>query len=175
MRNAGHMTPEEWLTKEDSVCREDRLARLKWLASKTPDGDYWLFSGGSTSKYMFEEARYCFAYGQFLATIVLAFAYIEHTLASLLYMSGRDEAERARASDLLKYALDCQVIDEPEFASLDRAREVRNSVIHFRSPMRNDTLEFRSVMKGEPAYSVIEDDARHVMEIALRLLSNTSP
>lgn len=72
---------EEWLTSEDNLCRQDRLARLHWLASKTLDTEYWAFPGVSMSKYLFEEARCCFAYGQFLATIVLGLSYIEHTLA----------------------------------------------------------------------------------------------
>ena len=124
---------------------------------------------------LFEEARYCFAYGQFLATIVLGFAYIEHTLASLLYMSGRDEAERARASDLLKQALDRGLINETEFDNLDRARGIRNSVAHFQPLAGGDHEEMlrRVVRKSPLGYAVIEQDARHVMATALRLIDMT--
>ena len=82
------LSPEEWLTREDSACREDRLARLDWLVRKMPDVDYLTFPGGLISKHLFEEARYCFVYGQFLAVIVLGLSYIEHTLAALFYGSS---------------------------------------------------------------------------------------
>ena len=80
------MTPEEWLTREDKACYPDRLARLHWLSGMAPKSEFWSFPGGLVAKYLFEEARYCFVYGQFLATIVLGIAYIERTLAALLYV-----------------------------------------------------------------------------------------
>ena len=164
------MLPSEWLQNEDTACRSDRLARLNWLASKTPNADIWIFPGGLMSKYLFEEARYCFVYGQFLATIVLGLSYIEHTLAGLFYASGQDRLERASISKLLQEALRREWIDQTEFTNLEHARKVRNPVTHFRKPGHNDTVEYRSVSMNERPYSLLEDDARHVMKTALRLL-----
>lgn len=132
---------EEWLTHEDNICRQDRLARLNWLSSRSPDAEYWTFPGGLISKYLFEETRYCFVYGQFLATTVLGLSYIEHTLASLFYASGRNDLERASISTLLREALNCGWINQIEFDNLQRAREVRNPITHFRRPGYDDTIE----------------------------------
>ena len=71
-----------WLREEDSKCYEDRLFRLKVLAERTPTEGYWSFDG-LTGKYLFEEARYCFVYGQFLATILLGIAYLENYARSI--------------------------------------------------------------------------------------------
>ena len=102
---AGRPTePEAWLLNEDTVCREDRLARLTWLASMLPPADYLTFPGGSMAKLLFEEMRYCFAYGQFLATITLGFAYIERTLAAKFFAAGRADLERAGIMKLLQEA-----------------------------------------------------------------------
>jgi len=167
-------TAEEWLTREDDICRQDRLARLNWIASKSPDTEYWTFPGGLISTYLFEEARYCFVYGQFLATIVLGLSYIEHTLASLLYMSGRRDLARANISTLLKEALNCGWIEQAEFDNLQHARKIRNPITHFRRPGYDDTIEYRTVRENELPYTIIEEDARHVMKTVLHLLGKNA-
>ena len=168
------MASDEWLTSEDNECRQERLARLNWLATNAPDAEYWVFPGGPMSKYLFEEARYCFVYGQFLATIVLGLAYIEHTLAGLFYASGRNDLERVGVSILLQEALACGRIGQSEFDNLQRARRIRNPVTHFRRPLHNDTLEYRAVTQEELPYTIIEEDAQHVMETALGLLRRST-
>lgn len=165
---------KEWLTREDTVCRQDRLARLHWLIDKAPDAEYWTFPGGQMSKYLFEEARYCFIYGQFLSTIVLGLSYIEHTLASLFYASGQNDRERSSISVLLKEALSCGWINQSEFDNLEHAREIRNPVAHFRRPSHDETIEYRAVNEIELPYIIIEEDARHVMETVLHLLSKNA-
>lgn len=173
MKNSISMA-EEWLTREDGICRKDRLARLEWLANKLPDAEYWTFSGGLISKYLFEETRYCFVYGQFLATIVIGLSYIEHTLASLFYAIGRDDLERANISTLLREALNCGWMNQIEFDNLQRARETRNPITHFRRPGHDETIEYRAVTENELPYIIIEEDARHVVETVLHLLGRNT-
>ena len=91
--NDEETTRAKWLDREDQVAREDRLARLEWLADRVPQSKFLVFRGGWVSKYVFEETRYCFAYGQFMATVVLGLAFIERTLAALFYEAGRNEYE----------------------------------------------------------------------------------
>lgn len=167
-------SPEEWLNREDVVCHQDRLDRLHWLTEQTPNAESWSFPGGLISKFLFEEARYCFVYGQFLATIVLGLSYIEHTLAALFYASGRDDLERAGIAVLLRESLNTGLINHSEFDDLNHAREIRNPVTHFRRPLFDDTVEYRAVEQNELPYSVIEQDAFHVMTMALRLLDKNT-
>ena len=163
-----------WLEREDSVCREGRIARLNWLAPLAPEAKYWLFSGGLLAKNLFEEARYCFVYGQFLAAIILAMAYIEHTLASLLYAIGRSDLERANISALLIEAVNLGWLDQEEVEKLDRLRIMRNSLTHFRRPGHQGTVEFRSVSEGDIPYTIVEEDARSVMQAAFHVLTKGS-
>jgi hypothetical protein len=168
------LSPEEWLDREDIACREDRLDRLRWLTDQAPKAEYWLFPGGLMSMSLFEEARYCFVYGQFLATVVLGLSYIEHTLAALFYRSGRNDLERSGIAELLKEALKTQLIDRSEFDDLNHAREVRNPITHFRRPLFDDTVEHRAIERDELPYTVIEQDAFHVMRTVLRLLDKNA-
>jgi hypothetical protein len=106
---------EAWLDKEDKVCREGRRDRLDWVAGLMPVAEYPTFPGGWMAKHLFEEARYCFVYGQFLATIMLGMAYVERTLAALLYGAGRSDLERASVSFLLREAVENGWLSKEEF------------------------------------------------------------
>jgi hypothetical protein len=167
-------TSEEWLDREDATNLEDRLSRLDWITNKMPDINYLGFPGGLTAKYLFEETRYCFVYAQFLAVIVLGLSYLEHTLAAMFYAAGRNDLERASISSLLRGALSAGWITQTEFDNLNRAREIRNPVTHFRRPLHDDKVGYRAVTQHELPYAILEEDARHVMETVFHLLGKTA-
>jgi len=100
------------------------------------------------TKFLFEETRYCFAYGQFLAAIVLGLSYIEHTVAAMFYAMGRDDLQKSSVTELLREAVRDGWIERTEFKALERARKLRNTVTHFRRPLRKDTVESRAVVKN---------------------------
>jgi len=162
---------QQWLDREDLECRQGRIERLVWLASVLPSAEFLTFPGGWMAKHLYEEARYCFVYAQFLAAIVLGFAFVEHTLAAMFYASGRNDLERAPASSLLQEAVSIGWLTPEEHAWLERERESRNPVTHFRKPLHEDTVEYRSVTLNELPYSILEEDARHVMVAAMGLLA----
>jgi hypothetical protein len=165
---------ETWLDDEDKSCRADRIARLEWLNLRIPAADIWLFQGGLLSKYLFEEARYCFVYGQFLATTILGFAFVEHTLSAMLFAIGRNDAEKTTAYNLLDEALKLGWISQEQFATLRKARQLRNAVMHFRRPLHQSTIEFRSMTLNEFPYNIVEKDAKLVMETVLEVLKRNS-
>lgn len=163
-----------WLEREDIACREDRLVRVSWLTKLAPPVEYLTFPGGWIAKHLYEEGRYCFAYGQFMAAIVLGMAYIEHTLAALFFAAGRSDMERANISALLTEAVALGWLSQDEFDNLDRARSLRNPIAHFRRPLHEDTVEHGCVSESEMPYSILEEDARHVMRAVLRLLARNA-
>jgi hypothetical protein len=161
---------QQWLDREDVGCRQGRIDRLVWLASALPGAEYLTFPGGWIAKHLYEEARYCFVYAQFLAAIVLGFAFVERTLAAMFYAAGRNDLQRVGASVLFREAVALGWMSQEEHDWLERAREVRNPVTHFRRPGHEDTMEYRCVTEQELPYAIIEEDARHVMVAAMRLL-----
>jgi hypothetical protein len=160
---------ETWLDHEDRACRDDRLDRLNWVASLAPKGNYWLFQGG-TARSLFEEARYCFVYGQFLAAILLGTAFVEITIAAQFYASGRNDAKRAKFARLLEEALKTGWISDIEFAHFGRVRVLRNRIAHFREPLGEGTVELDALPRQSLPYELLEEDARIVMNVAIRLL-----
>lgn len=146
------------------------MARLEWLASVVPPAEYLTFPGGLMSKFLFEEMRYCFAYGQFLATIVLGLSYIEHTLAGKFFAAGRNDLERAAIARLLREARKLGMLTSDEADELERIRRTRNPVAHFRRPGADDSIELRSLQENEHWYEVLEQDARAVLGAAMKVL-----
>lgn len=161
---------ENWLAREDMVAREGRVSRLKWMETHMPQCEYIAFQGGLMSKFLYEETRYCFTYGQYLATIVLGLAFIEHSIAGQFHASGRDDLERASVSRLFNEALDQGLINQTEFENLDHARKVRNPVTHFHGFEKDDIIEMRSLKDHDYPYAVLEADAYHVMETIFHLM-----
>ena len=165
---------ENWLIQEDKVCLADRTARLDWMAEIMPAAEYLTFPGGFMAKYLFEEVRYCFVYGQFLAVIILGLAFLEKTLASWFFMAGRNDLERASISRLLREARNEAWLMEDEYEKLERIRLARNPVAHFRAPLSDDSIEFRALDKEDHPYSVIEQDARDVIEAVMHMLGRNA-
>jgi len=163
-------TAEDWLINENSIARDGRLARLKWMENQLPSCEYMAFQGGLISRYLYDETRYCFAYGLYLATIVLGLAFIEHSLAGQFYAAGRDDLERASVSRLFTEAFNQGWITQIEYENLDHARKLRNPITHFHGLNTNDIIENRALNEEEVPYSVIEADAYHVMETIFHLM-----
>lgn len=168
------MNAEEWLKREDEVARQGRIERLQWLLEHTPDNRNWLFHDAPLSYELFEETRYCFVYGQYLATIILGISYIEHTLAAIFFASGRDDLERANFSVLITEAYVEGWIDINEKDSLDWARSVRNDVTHFRKPGQTNPLTTQVLMLGETSEIIFENNARQIMLIVFNILNRTA-
>lgn len=165
---------QEWLLHEDKVCFNDRAARLDWIASLMPQAEYLTFPGGLISKYQYEEARYCFVYGQFLAVIMLGMAFLERTLAAWFFAAGYDDLERASISRLLSEARTGDWLTEEEYLRLDRIRLIRNPAIHFRAPLSKDTIEYRALEAEDHPYAVTEEDARYVIQAVMDMLGRNA-
>jgi hypothetical protein len=166
-----HASAREWIEHEDDVARADRIARLEWLATNDPSiAAGFLVHGGWLSNQLLEEARYCFAYGQFLASAILGVAFMERVLAAQFYAAGRDDLERAGGLDLLREALKTRWISQEEFEQFDRVRRLRNPLVHFRRPLAPDTVEYRAVQQNAHPDEVVQSDAQEILQVMFRVL-----
>ena len=159
----------DWIENEDAKCRKLRTENLEWLISKTPTKEYLIFHGGSIAKYLFKETRYCFVYAQYLAAIVLGFSFIEHTLASLFFASGKKELEISNIANILSKANEIGWLSDEEYQNLMKAKKIRNSVIHFRKPFDKEDIDFKAVTENRHQYEIIVEDAKYVLQVVLKL------
>ena len=161
-----------WIEDEDQGCRHDRIARLEWLADNYPANRCgFLLSGGWLSMQLLEEARYCFAYGQYLATAVLGVAFVECILAAKFFASGRDDLERAGGQSLFLEARRCGWITEAEYSRLDKVRQFRNPLVHFRRPLAPESVGHRAVRQECEPEHIIEEDAREILSVVFGILA----
>ncbi|MDP2174223.1 MAG: hypothetical protein Q8J62_10660 [Candidatus Cloacimonadaceae bacterium] len=165
---------EEWLLNEDKQCRNERLTRLKWIAAEYPDVDIVIFHGGMKSQFLFEEARYCYVYAQYVATTLLSLAFIEDTLASVLYASGDNGIHKAGIFDLLEKAKNDGLISDSEFDLFDKVRKIRNPISHFRKPSHKKNIEYRCVENDSHPYELLESDAQTALKATFRLIAKFS-
>lgn len=168
------ITAEEWLDNEERKCRDDRLNRLKWIIEIYPNIDISCFHGGKKSYYLFEEARYCFVYGQYISSIMLILSYIENTLSSIFYGSGRNDLSRASTVDLLKEAKNEGLISENEFNLFDKVRKIRNPLTHFRKPDDKEDIEYRAIKNDIHPYELLEEDAKVDLKAGFRIMEKFS-
>jgi hypothetical protein len=131
-------------------------------------------SGGWLSSRLFEEARYCFAYGQYLAAAMLGVAFIERLFAARFFASGRDDLERAGGASLLREALDQSLITPQEFEVFDRVRSIRNPIAHFRRPLGADAVESRALKKDGEVDALAQEDARAVLAAVFAVLAKSA-
>lgn len=162
---------KQWLSAEDEGCFQERTNRLAWLISQASRSEIWMFPGGWVAKSLFEEARYCFVYGQFLASALLGFAYVERTLAAMFYRGGRNDLQRATCKVLFKEAVAVGWIEERELEAFEKARCVRNSLVHFRKPADRELPEFRALERDCHPYEVLEADAKQILQAVFRLVA----
>jgi hypothetical protein len=118
--------------------------------------------------------RYCFVYGQFLASALTGFAYVERTLAAMFYGSGRDDLQRATSERLFEEAKTVGWLNDAEFETFDKARRLRNPLVHFRKPLHPEQPELRALMSGGRPYEIVESDAQHILEVAFRLVARNA-
>jgi hypothetical protein len=78
---------EAALLKHDRESLDSRLERLRHLQTIFPRG--YSFLSGLETAYVFEEAKMAYINGQFVASILLAQAHIEHNLQGYMSAAAR--------------------------------------------------------------------------------------
>ena len=72
---------------------------------------------------------------------------------------------------LLREALQCGWITDAEFDQLDKFRQLRNPLIHYRRYLAAGTVERRAVQQEREPEEIIEDDARGILVAAFGILA----
>ena len=169
------MNSKDWLLHEDEITLQDRTERLQWLLENTPQNEVWLFHAGNLNYELFEQMRYSYVYCQDLSVILLGLSFIEHTLASLLYESGRDDLARKNLSLLVQEARNNFLIDSEEETSIEEARKIRNDITHFRTPTENSSIDWQTKYNRETFFSVININAKKIVKVCFLLMNKFSP
>ena len=163
-------SPARTVTGDALLGENTRLGRLAWLMKYVRADDLYFVQDGALSEMLFREAADSFVNGQFLATIVLAFSFIERSIAGRLSYIGENKTAEGKSKDLLAAALDRGWLTPDEIKSLDEIRLLRNPIVHYRDSFDAKRPEIRAALEGKPHSILFEADARKVLEAAIHII-----
>lgn len=166
---------ERSITGEELFRGSGKLERLAWLNNCVPGASFFFLQDGEFSKLVFQEAAASFVNGQFIAAIVLGFSFIERTIAGRLSHVGENGlARNGRSEELFKAAVNKGWITQGEFDSLETLRSLRNPIAHYRDPLDSSRPEVRALLQAKTPMLMLEQDAKVVLNAAIRLLGKTA-
>jgi hypothetical protein len=158
------------LLRSDDFSREERAERIEWLSvcdSRPP-----AFSGPMDTLRIIEEARRCYIHGHFVATVMLATAFLEHTLADELEHLGllKGKPTLERMIDLARNHLELPI---DLLNRANRLREVRNPFTHRRPHDDKDTFGNRFRAARAHPNTILEADAQLAIKVMYELFKCT--
>lgn len=160
------------LEDDDERIRPQRAERAAWIARFGWPEEGWMLYGGMAGLAPWDELRRSFVNGEYLATILLGQAFLEHNLAGFLDLSGDGRrVGRAGLAKILREFRDRGWITDTDFGVLDRVRRMRNPYAHYRSVEDGENLTRRAMREGEDHELLIERDARAVVRALFHLLN----
>lgn len=156
-----------FLEADDEASRPSRAQRLALIVGEFGEARGMLFPGGVVAMTAFEEARHSYVRGLYIATVLLTQTSLEHMLAGLLHISGRDG--RWGFAEILGLAKAERLISPEEFDLFDRLRTLRNPYVHAGLPGASGSLAARA-LEGVRDDELMEEDATLAITALLRLV-----
>jgi len=81
--------------------------------------------------FALDELKRSYIYGNFMATVLLAQSFVEHSLAASYYMAGKDKMAKQGFAGLIDSALKDGQLTGHLAETLHQLRKMRNPYIHF--------------------------------------------
>ena len=118
------------ITQGEGATVEYRVQRYSFLWEEFgPPADV-LLVGGITSMFALDELKRSYAYGNFMATVLLAQVFIEQSLGGSYSLAGNDAVAEKSFADLVDAALQDGRITPPLAETLHGLRRIRNPYTH---------------------------------------------
>ncbi len=153
---------EAALERGEKKTRPERAARVRWLSGVMPKDHSFLMS--LETALVFEEAKASFVYGNFVAVIMLASAFVDHWFIAGLEARGyHKEASRGLAS-----AITCarrnNLVDSIILDKADRLREIRNPFVHLKGFNHQHGINQRiAKVQDFSIVGLLENDAKEAL------------
>lgn len=150
------------LTKYDRDNLFDRISRLKYLQEIFPKG-LGLIAPLETV-FVFGEAKMTFLNGEFVATLVLANAFIEHFLGSLIMSKGYVKESKKGLAAIVKCAREQHLVSYFILDRVEEMRKFRNPFIHIRDADKDRLSHKTFILKSNPG-TILEEEAKRALSI----------
>lgn len=129
--------------------------------------------GGETTFHAWQEARWSFIHGNFIATVLLCQGLAEHLLASYLDTRLLPEhlPKRIPFAETLRRCIEQNVIPIENAKDLRQLMELRNPLSHYRDVNDQTNLTSRALATREPASEHLRRDAGFAIQVLIRILA----
>lgn len=148
--------------------------RFLWEEFGPPMG--MLLVGGFPSMFALDELKRSYAYGNFMATVLLAQAFIEQSLGGTYSLAGEDQIAHSGFARLVDAARNDGHITGALAETLNKLRKMRNPYTHHTGGVGNGSYMRRVT---EPEFVAPEDlvveDAKFAIRAVVDYLRNGSP
>lgn len=160
---------------KDLLSGSDRFQRLAWLAKEIPVHDLYQVQDTGYSKLLFNEISECYINAQFIATIVLGFSFIEREIAGRLFSIGDKKiAAKGKNEELINLAYKKGWLTENEMNRLNKLRDLRNPVVHFRDSFNSSHPDMAAFLKAKTTPKYLEESAQIILKAIIHILSKTA-
>lgn len=166
------------LQQSDDLRRSDRANRM--IAVSPHLKSYGAVMGEADTLAMKNEAYDCFINGHFIATILLAVSFIEHTLSDSILEGGGKPPRSLEAA--ISTAREQGLFPDDLLNVADRLREIRNPFSHRKPPGHEHTFANRYRARDMHPTRLLEDDAKEALiamyrffDLSLRVASFDPP
>lgn len=158
------------LVESDDMRRAGRADRIQWLSEHQNHGG--LIQGPMDTLAVLHEARDCFVEGHYIAALLMAVAFIEHTIAGELI--ERDLAKYGISFiDSIKVAGEREVFPGDMLSRADRLREIRNPFAHRKSPTHQHSFGNRFIQSRSHPTTILEQDAKDALALMYAFFNST--
>lgn len=150
----------------------ERKERWKFLRLHTEPPDIgWAVPGSVLSAFVMWEAGRCFIGGNFIATVLLIQAFVEHSLARVMVLSKNTRTRKLSFKQLIDAAVAAKEISLPLAAKLHKLRALRNPFVHPADETWPPAYYTRAIAQagGDP-YKLNEADARFAIEVVAKYI-----
>jgi len=163
LENASKLNPEllRALAESDEQTRVGRAERILWVSGLRPQ--IGIVSGPLDTMTILDEARESFIAGHYIATVLLAMAFIEHTLIDELAENGGGRP--GKFSLALDAAAKGQLFPDELLSRTRNLSLIRNAFTH-RKPLENpDSFGYRFLATQAHPARILEEDAKQSLAL----------
>lgn len=151
------------LERFDARTLAARTERLRFLRKIFPRVAGFLMP--LETSFVFNETKMTFVNGEFISTVLLASAFIEHRLGSYLHDKGFRKEAKAGLAAIIACARANGLVSEYLFAKAEHIQKIRNPFVHLKPFDYTYNLSQRARLQRNDFASIMETDAKDALSI----------
>ncbi len=159
---------EDELRNYDSNSFRERLQRLRIINQIFPFGRREF--GSDESFRIFDEVVHSYIFGQYIATIILAQAFIERRFQEYFHIRLDDKRAKFTLDKFIKEFKGTDFLPDFILEKIDKIRLKRNPFVHHRMPLQKDTLMARAFNSETHPDKILHDDAKDAIEVMFHMV-----